>query len=236
MIEENTFPFPILYEDNHLLIVVKPSGISTQPHGKETNDRSVETDLKNAIQKRDKKLSNVFLHAIFRLDKSVSGIVLFAKSSKALARLQKSQREHLYQKEYIALVSNSVPEGIMTDFLLRGEFKTQVVDKKVKNAKKAILEILSCKPTPKGYFEITISLITGRYHQIRAQLSSRKAPILGDFRYGEQSMQPSSFQFHKNGIALHHRQLSFPHPIQPVGSEVIQYVSVLSEPLWKDHL
>jgi 23S rRNA pseudouridine1911/1915/1917 synthase len=195
----------ILFEDNHLLAVFKPHGLLTQPSPFCLD--SLENEAKAFIKERDKKKGGVFLHAIHRLDKEVSGIVLFAKTQKALERLNKAMREGLFEKEYLAIVQGKgrPPEGEIEHFLFHGDGKSYVVTKEHKEAKKAILHCTIVEQK-NDLWTVKILLKTGRYHQIRSQLAACHFPIVGDKKYG------SSLTYEKDGIALMHSKLSFPHP------------------------
>ena len=198
----------ILYEDNHLLALEKPAGLPTQPSG--TESPSLETEGRAFIKKRDHKPGNVFLHAVHRLDSLASGIVLFAKTQKALSRLSAHMREHEFHKTYIALVEGqkAPSPGSYVDFLVHGDHKALVVDPSYEGAKRSELVVVSTQPISPNRWKLTIELLTGRYHQIRAQLASRGFPIVGDAKYG------SSLAFSCNAIALHHSLLSFPSPLR----------------------
>jgi len=200
----------ILYEDNHLIAVEKPALLLTQPSP--TSSKSLEQDLKTFIKKRDAKKGNVFLHAVHRLDKEASGIVIFAKTQKALSRLSRSIREQKFVKEYSALVEGTgLKEGKVVDFLLHSHHKAIVVPENHVGAKRAELEIVNIEKRDELSL-VRVRLITGRYHQIRAQLSHLGHPIVGDKRYG------SRIPF--NGIALHHTYCMFPHPTQQKKCEI----------------
>lgn len=192
----------ILYEDNHLLAINKPAGLLTQPN--QTDAPSLEELAKSYIKKKYRKKGNVFLHAIHRLDKPVSGIVLFARTSKALSRLNSQMRERRIQKTYAAKVEGHLKEktGKLCHQLSHGSHRASV--KKGGSSKKAILSYTVKKEYPHSTL-LLIELYTGRYHQIRAQLSQVGHPILGDTKYG--AVQKFS------RLALHHTQLIFYHPI-----------------------
>jgi 23S rRNA pseudouridine1911/1915/1917 synthase len=196
----------ILYEDNHLLALNKPSGLLTQPSP--TTDDSLEMHAKSFIKERDAKKGNVFLHAVHRLDSQASGIVLFAKSQKALSRLSSAIREQQFQKEYVAIVQGSSPPqlGTIITFLHHGDHRAEILHPSHPLAKRAELVIISCQEYAPNQWKLHIMLVTGRYHQIRAQLFAIGSPIIGDTKYG------SATPFAENAIALHHSQLTFPHP------------------------
>lgn len=196
----------IIYEDNHLLVVDKPSGLSTQPSPHA--NKSLEEEMKEYVRHQTGKKGNIYLHAIHRLDRPVSGIVVFAKTSKALERLNTSMREKKGKKIYHAIVEGvSLPSsGLWEDFLIHGNFQAHVVEKQVEGAKHACLSFTVLEER-KSITKLEIELITGRYHQIRIQCASRGFPILGDQKYG--SKQP----YQEGAIALHHTRLEIEHPI-----------------------
>lgn len=204
----------IVYEDNHLLAVDKPAGWLTQPSG--TDQDSLESFCKQWLKEKYQKPGNVFLVPVHRLDKPVSGIVLFAKTSKALSRLNASIREKNTKKVYFAWVEGCPTplEASIEHYLIHGDFQAVVADPSSKEAKRARLHYrvlnsnfgLLCAQV-KNTSLMEIELETGRYHQIRAQLSAIGHPIIGDDKYG--SSQP----FERGCIALHHQRLEIPHPI-----------------------
>lgn len=198
-----------LFEDNHLLILNKPAGLLTQPSG--TDQDSLEQQAKAWVKSVHCKPGNVFLHAIHRLDKPVSGIVVFAKTSKALSRLNAFMRMRNMRKTYWAWVEGyvSLDEGILEDYLMHDEFHAKIVPAEHPRGKTARLsyKVLQRK---KERSLLEIDLATGRYHQIRLQLSAWGYPIWGDRKYGGQ--QPYEFA----AIALHHRRLQLPHPISQI--------------------
>ena len=189
----------IVYCDNHLLVVNKPPGIATQPDLEET--------AKAWVKKTYQKPGNVFLHPIHRLDKSVGGLVLFARTSKALSRLQALMRERKISKTYHALVEGrlSCKEGTLKHSLVHGDHKAFVSSQ----GKEAILHYRVLEEKD-GCTHVTIDLETGRYHQIRAQFAATGHPILGDKKYG-------STRHYPEGIALCHVRLEFIHPITKTG-------------------
>lgn len=196
----------VLYEDNHMLVVDKPAGLLTQPSG--TDDDSIEAQCKQWIKEKYNKPSNVYLHAVHRLDKPVSGIVVFAKTSKALSRLNASIREHKTKKGYVALteLAPDADEGVLEHFLVHDEFHATIEDAGDKDAKASILHYRVLEVGRKGTL-IEIQLKTGRYHQIRAQLAAIGCSILGDTKYG------ARHAYLPDAIALHHHRFEIPHPV-----------------------
>lgn len=196
----------ILFEDNHQLVLNKPSGMLTQPDN--TGQESLEALAKAFIKERDEKHGNVFLGAVHRIDKPVSGIVLFAKSSKGLSRLNEAIRNKATRKIYRALVEGNTQKDPCTleHYLRHDSHFAKVTNSQDPEAKLARLHyrVLSQE---NGLTLLEIELETGRYHQIRAQMSHAGHPILGDTKYG------SRIPFKEGAIALHHYQLEVPHPI-----------------------
>jgi len=194
----------IVYVDNHILVLNKPAGMLTQPN--DTDDLSLESWGKSWLKERFQKQGNVFLTAVHRLDRPVSGLVLFARTSKALSRLNEAQRNQQFYKEYCALTEGRFAEhsGALEHDLKRSAYCSYVVDKKSSGTKKCLLTYHALQNF-KGCTLLKITLQTGRYHQIRVQLAAAGHPIFGDQKYG--SKQASEFLF------LHHALLVFPHPI-----------------------
>lgn len=195
-----------LFEDNHLIAVKKPAGMLTQPTDLEKD--SLETQVKEWIKARDKKPGAVYLHALFRLDRPVSGVVLFAKTSKALSRLNESVRKKETKKIYQAEVEGRPPEekGTLKHFLIKEEFRARAVEPSTSGAKECTLHYRVLEEKESTTL-IEIELLTGRYHQIRCQLAEVRCPIVGDEKYGSKSPHPS------NAIALKHVLFEIPHPI-----------------------
>ncbi len=195
-----------LFEDNHLLVLNKPAGLLTQPSG--TEQDSLEQQAKAWLKEVYHKPGNVFLEAIHRLDKPVSGIVVFGKTSKALTRLNASIRAKQARKIYWAWVEGSIAlnEGELEHFLLHDDFHARVVDANHPEGKIArlIYRVLKRK---KERTLLEIELVTGRYHQIRLQLAALGHPIWGDHKYGARS------KYEPEAIALHHQCLQLPHPV-----------------------
>ncbi len=197
----------VIAEDGHLLVLNKPAGLLTQPSG--TEQPSLEAQAKQWIKERDHKPGNVYLHAVHRIDKPVSGIVLFAKTSKALSRLQETMRSKKSRKIYLAMIEGSLPasEGILENYLVHDDFCAKVVHSKHPEAKLARLSYRVLKKTDSLSW-VEIELETGRYHQIRIQFSHIGCPIVGDHKYGSRQHLPNP-----EAIALHHQRLEIEHPI-----------------------
>lgn len=196
----------VIFEDNHLLVVNKPAGLLTQPSG--TDRDNLEDQAKAWIKEHYQKPGNVYLHAVHRLDSPVSGVVLFARTSKALSRLNASMRQRESKKIYCAMVKGSPPsdEGVLENYLVHDDFHAQLATKNQPESKLARLKYRVLER--RGAMTIVeIELETGRYHQIRLQLSTIGCPILGDHRYG------SAVTFADGAIALHHSRLTIAHPV-----------------------
>jgi len=192
----------ILYLDNHLVVVEKEKGLLTQPSP--VVNKSLETLVKEYLKQKENKKS-IYLHAVHRLDKEVSGIVVFAKSQKALSRLNKQMREKGFEKVYFATVEGQVTENnSLKDYLIHGSHKAKVVSKNTKGAKLCELDFKVIKSN-KTTSLLEIHLITGRYHQIRCQLAYLGHPIVGDTKYGAKPRK-------QKGIELHQGKISFTHP------------------------
>jgi 23S rRNA pseudouridine1911/1915/1917 synthase len=195
----------ILYADNHLLAINKPGGMLTQASGQ--HEFNLEDWAREWVQIEKKKTGAAFLHAVHRLDRPVSGVVLFARTSKALRRLNESIRNARSGKIYHAWVEG-VPEhqtGTCSDYLIHANHRAEFSTERTPDAKKAVLHYRVLKSTSDQAL-LEVELITGRYHQIRVQLSGLGCPIKGDSRYGAKKGA--------NTIGLHHKQLIIEHPIQ----------------------
>ena len=198
----------ILYEDNHLIVInKKPSQIV---QGDKTGDLPLSDIIKEVIRKRDNKPGKVFLGVVHRIDRPVSGIVLFAKTSKALARLNQMFRDGNIRKTYWAVVKNPPPEtrGHLIHFLKKNEEKNKsfAFDKEMKDTLKAEM-IYTLIGRSDKYFLLEIILLTGRHHQIRSQLSKIGCPVKGDLKYGADRPNPDG------SIHLHARKVEFTHPV-----------------------
>lgn len=198
----------IVYEDNHLLAVIKPSGILI--HGDETKDRSLRDVVEDYIRYTYNKPGNVFVGLTHRLDRPVSGLCLFAKTGKALSRMNRMFQDQKVKKTYLAISKNK-PEnlsGILTDYLIKDQERNKVklYDQPKKNAKKCSLEY-ELIAVVNGYSLIRVNPITGRSHQIRAQLAKMGCTIIGDAKYGRYT----KFLEDKS-IGLHCFRMTFQHP------------------------
>jgi len=213
----------ILYEDNHVIALVKPPGLATMglPNGEET----LLTQAKAYIKEKYAKPGEVYLGVVSRLDVPVSGVVLFARTSKAAARLNEQFREQTVEKVYVALVEGKIfpPEAECVDWLCEDKRHRKVMrsqtDEGVLSAKGKECKLRYRKLRQIGQCSlIEIQLETGRKHQIRVQLSSRGFPIRGDIKYGAKMPFPGSFP---GGIALHAWKLTFSHPTTKERIELI---------------
>ena len=199
----------VIYEDNHLIAVNKPAGVLV--HGDETGDLTLVDAVKDYIKHRYKKPGDVFLGVIHRIDRPVSGVVLFARTSKGLTRMNKLFQDRKVSKHYLAVV-NKKPDpldGTLTNFLIKDNAKN--VSRVQKSAKKGAKESItkySLRMGLSGYFLLDVTPVTGRPHQIRIQLANAGCPIVGDLKYGYS--RPTQ----NKSICLHCNKLSFEHPIK----------------------
>ena len=199
----------IIYEDNHLLVVNKEVGEIVQ--GDKTGDKPVVEMLKEYLKDKYNKPGNVFCGVVHRIDRPVSGLVIFAKTSKALTRLNEMLRNGEIHKTYHAIVEGkpSSPAGTLTNYLVSdGRInKSFLAEEKNPEAKKAILDYKTLKEYDR-YTLLEIDLKTGRKHQIRAQLSALGNPIKGDLKYGAKRSNRDG------GISLRAARISFTHPVK----------------------
>jgi 23S rRNA pseudouridine1911/1915/1917 synthase len=197
----------ILYADNHLLAVNKPAGLATQPSTHHVE--SVEGWAKAWVKAEYAKPGEVFLHAVHRLDLPVSGVVVLARTSKALSRLNAAVREGDSAKVYLALVEGRVPNtsGELRHWLRHDEFQAKVTAPGAKGAKEAVLRYRILRQIPRGTL-VEVALVTGRYHQIRAQWAAIGCPVVGDAKYGARA------SLGRDAIGLHHWRLTLEHPVQ----------------------
>ena len=223
----------VIFEDNHLIVVEKPVNIPSQ--GDKTGDIDMLTIIKEYLKERYNKPGNVYLGLVHRLDRPVGGVMVFAKTSKAAARLSEQVREKIFKKKYLVIVNGKMEQekGTLEDYLLKNEKSnmSKVVKKGAKNSKFASLDYEVLKYNE----EIDLSLLkidlhTGRHHQIRVQLSSRNHSIYGDQKYGGRG--------HGKQIALWAYELKIQHPItkdemifksnpEPIGSwKILEGISL----------
>ncbi len=201
----------IIYEDNHLLAINKPAGWLVQ--GDKTGDTTLTDWGKAYLKEKYQKPGAVFLHPVHRIDRPVSGAVLFARTDKALGRLTEMFRTKDIQKEYWALVEKApyVPQATLKHYLVKDEARNKVTayESPKNDAKEAILDYKIAKNGKKGVM-LHVHPVTGRPHQIRVQLAKIGCIILGDVKYG--AAEPLA----DASIALHCRSMSFMHPVQKI--------------------
>lgn len=217
----------ILFEDNHLIIVNKRPGDLVQ--GDKTGDAPLSEIIKNFIKYRDQKPGNVFLGVVHRLDRPTSGIVVFAKTSKALSRLNKAFADKSPKKTYWALVKNKPSEETaeLVHYLKRNakQNKSYAHINEIPDSKVAVLRYQFIKSLA-NYHLLEIDLSTGRHHQIRSQLSKIGCPIKGDLKYGSDRSNPDG------SIHLHARKLEISHPVT---KELLHIIAPLpaNDTLWQ---
>lgn len=207
----------ILYEDNHLLALNKLPGQIVQ--GDKTGDVCLADEVKLFLKQRDAKPGHVFCGVIHRIDRPVSGVVLFAKTSKALTRMNEMVKQRAFQKTYLAVTKNRPPqeEGRLEDWLVRNERlnKVFVVKEGTPDAKLASLDYRVRGVSQGGYCLIEVDLHTGRHHQIRCQLANMGCPIKGDLKYGAPRSNPDG------SISLHAYKIVFEHPVRHERVEIV---------------
>ena len=216
----------VLYEDNHIIIVNKT--VSEIVQGDKTGDKPLSEIVKEYLKEKYNKPGNVFIGVTHRLDRPTSGIVVFAKTSKALPRLNEMFKNKEINKTYWATVKSlpKQPEGTLKHYLVRNEKqnKSYAYDVEKPNSKLAILHYKLIASSDK-YNLLEIDLETGRHHQIRCQLAKIGCPIKGDLKYGAERSNPDG------GISLHARKISFIHPVSKILIEVV--APVPEDNLWK---
>lgn len=217
----------VVFEDNHLLVINKKAGQLVQ--GDKTGDESLLDSLKNYIKIKDKKPGNVFLGLVHRIDRPTSGLVIYAKTSKALTRLTQMVKNREIKKTYWAVVPKAeIPQSQrLVHYLKKNEKnnKATVFPKVTEGAKESILNYQIIK-TLDNFQLLEIDLETGRHHQIRAQLSKIGVPIKGDLKYGSPRSNPDG------GIHLHARNLEFLHPVTNHNIRLTAKVPE-NDPVWK---
>lgn len=216
----------VVYEDNHIIVVNKTASEIVQAD--KTGDTPLSETVKQYLKEKYQKPGNVFIGVTHRLDRPVSGLVIFAKTSKALTRLNEMFRTNAVKKTYWAVVKNAPkePEGELVHFLVRNEKqnKSYAYEKEVPNSKKAVLDYRLIARSD-HYYLLEVDLKTGRHHQIRCQLAKMGCPIKGDLKYGAQRSNPDG------SICLHARRVRFVHP---VSKELIELEASLPPGnLWK---
>ena len=221
-----------LYEDNHIIIVYKESGEIVQ--GDKTGDLPLSFTVKEWLKEKYQKPGNVFLGVVHRLDRPVAGLVVFAKTSKALSRLNDLFRKGEVHKTYWAIVQRDpeVAEATLTHWLVRNERqnKTYAYDREVPGSKKAVLKYRLVSRSDR-YFLLEINLMTGRHHQIRTQLAHIGCPIKGDLKYGAPRSNSDG------GISLLSHRVEFVHPVSKLPIDVVSPLPddklwhVLADPL-----
>ena len=207
----------VIYEDNHIIVVNKDSGEIVQ--GDKTGDTPLSDTIKEYIRVKYNKPGNVFLGVVHRLDRPVSGLVVFARTSKALSRLCDMFRKGEVHKTYWAVVANRPPadEGTLENWLVRNERqnKSYAYNHEVKDSKKAVLKYRVIGRSER-YWLVEVNLLTGRHHQIRCQLAAMGCPIKGDLKYGARRSNRDG------SISLMSHRVEFEHPVshQPITLEV----------------
>jgi 23S rRNA pseudouridine1911/1915/1917 synthase len=216
----------IIYEDNHIIAVNKTSSEIVQ--GDKTGDIPLSETVKQWLKEKYSKPGNVFVGVVHRLDRPVSGLVLFAKTGKALTRLNEMFREGKVKKTYWAIVKNPPPqpEGELVHYLIRNEKqnKSYAYDTEKPDAKKAVLSYQLIARSD-HYYLLEIDLKTGRHHQIRCQLAKIGCPVKGDLKYGFDRSNKDG------GISLHARKARFIHPVSKEEIEIV--APVPDDTLWK---
>ena len=217
----------VIYEDNHIIVVNKTASEIVQAD--KTGDTPLSETVKQYLKEKYQKPGNVFIGVTHRLDRPVSGLVIFAKTSKALPRLNEMFKNSEVKKTYWAIVKNAPKEneGELIHYLVRNEKqnKSYAYDKEVPNSKKAILHYRLIAHS-QNYFLLEVDLKTGRHHQIRCQLAKMGCPIKGDLKYGSPRSNPDG------SISLHARRVSFIHPVSK--EQIDLEAPVPGDNLWRE--
>lgn len=224
---DSIWPEQIVYEDNHILVLNKmPSEIV---QGDKTGDLPLSEKIKNFLKEREHKPGNVFCGVIHRLDRPVSGLVIFAKTSKGLSRFNELFREKTIQKTYLAVVKNLPPNTSdkLIHYILKNE-KTNMSKAFVKPVEHALRAELDYEVlfSSDNFHLLKIKLHTGRHHQIRAQLAAIGSPIKGDLKYGFPRSNEGGF------IHLHSYELEFMHPIK-LENVTMRALPLATDAVWK---
>lgn len=216
----------VLYEDNHIIIVSKQSGEIVQ--GDKTGDVTLSETVAQYLKVKYAKPGNVFVGVTHRLDRPVSGVVVLAKTSKALSRMNDMFRVGSVDKRYLAIVKNRPPQdmGQLENWLVRNEKQNRsyAYDHEVPGSKKAVLKYRLVASSV-NYHLLEVELMTGRHHQIRCQLSKMGCPIKGDLKYGALRSNPDG------SISLHAWHITFEHPVSHQMIDV--FAPVPEEALWQ---
>ncbi|MDR1371662.1 MAG: RluA family pseudouridine synthase [Dysgonamonadaceae bacterium] len=205
----------VIYEDNHIIAVNK--GCSEIVQGDKTGDMPLSETVKLWLKKKYDKPGEVFLGVVHRLDRPVTGIVLFAKTGKALTRMNEMFKQSEVKKTYLAVVKNrpEAEEATLVHYIVRNEKqnKSYAYDMEKPNSKRAELSYRIAGKSD-GYFLLEIDLKTGRHHQIRCQMAKTGCPVKGDLKYGAKRSNPDG------GICLHAKKVSFVHPVSKTKLEI----------------
>lgn len=217
----------VLYEDNHIIAVNKRVGDIVQ--GDKTGDNPLSQIVKSFLKKKYNKLNNVFLGVVHRIDRPTSGVVIFAKTSKSLKRLNNMIKNSEIEKFYWAITKNK-PEkrnDTLVHWLKKNpkNNKSTHFKKETENSKKAILHYKIIKEL-KNYYLLEVLLETGRHHQIRTQLSAIGCPIKGDLKYGYERSNKDG------GICLHAKKISFSHPVTK--KKILISAPLFEHDIWKE--
>jgi 23S rRNA pseudouridine1911/1915/1917 synthase len=216
----------VVYEDNHVIIVAKQSGEIVQ--GDKTGDTPLSDIVKQYIKEKYQKPGEVFLGVVHRLDRPVGGLVVFARTSKALSRLNRMFAEGEVHKTYWAIVKNTPrePEGTLTHWLVRNEQqnKSYAYDHEVPRSKRAVLKYRVIGHSD-NYSLLEVNLMTGRHHQIRCQLAKMGCPIRGDLKYGAPRSNPDG------SISLLSRRVEFIHPVSKL--PIVVVAPIPADNLWQ---
>ena len=216
----------VIYEDNHIIVVAKESGEIVQ--GDKTGDTPLSETVKQYIKEAYAKPGDVFLGVVHRLDRPVSGLVLFARTSKALARLNKMFAEGQVHKTYWAVTKNcpAEPQGTLVHWLVRNEKQNRsyAYDREVPHSKRAELDYRVIGHSD-NYHLIEVNLKTGRHHQIRCQLAKIGCPIKGDLKYGAPRSNPDG------SISLLSRRVEFIHPVSK--ESIVLEAPLPDDTLWR---
>ncbi len=215
----------IIYEDNHLIAINKKAGDIVQAD--KTGDTPLSEQLKNYIKKKYNKPGNVFLGVIHRIDRPTSGVVVFAKTSKSLSRMNLLFRNNQIKKTYWAIVSKAPPKEseILENYLIKNNKLNKSFVSEEENAKKGVLKYKLVKNT-KNFFLLKITPKTGRHHQIRVQLSNIGCIIKGDLKYGAKRSNKDK------SICLHAKNIEFFHPVKK--QKIIINATLPNSDIWQE--